>query len=105
MKNLVYLVLIFSFTALAEDFNVNNVQEFREALIAASNNGEDDTINVAPGYYDVSGGTLLYAPGSGGGFGDDKSALSIQGENASLTILDGKDLVTPLSLSLLALLR
>jgi predicted outer membrane repeat protein len=102
MKNLLYLLLIISFAASAADFNVDTVQDFRQALIDASNNSEPDTIHVAPGHYDISGGTLLYAPGSGGDFGDDNSGLTIQGEDASSTVLDGKDLVTTLTIRLIA---
>jgi predicted outer membrane repeat protein len=98
MKKLLYFTFIISFSASAADFNVSTVQDFRQALIDASNNNEHDTINVAPGHYDVSGGTLLYAPGSGGDFGDDDSGLTIQGEDANSTVLDGKGLVTPLTM-------
>jgi dockerin type I repeat protein len=102
MKKLLYLLLIISFAASAADFNVDSVQDFRQALIDASNNSEHDTIHVAPGHYDISGGTLLYAPGSGGDFGDDESGLTIQGEDASSTILDGMNLVTPLTIQFIA---
>jgi hypothetical protein len=67
-------------------------------LIDASNTNEHDTINVAPGHYDISDGTLLYAPGSGGDFGNDTSALTIQGKHASSTVLNGKGRLTPLTI-------
>jgi hypothetical protein len=102
MKNLFFLSLIISFAASAADFNVNTVADFRHALIDASNNSEHDTIHVAPGHYKITGSTLLYAPGSGGDFGEDDSGLTIQGEDASTTVLDGMDLLTPLTLRLLS---
>jgi hypothetical protein len=98
MKNLLYLLLLISCAASADFFFVDNVADFRQALIDASNNSEHDTINVAPGHYKISGGTLLYAPGSGRDFGDDASGLTIQGEDANSTVLDGMDLVTPLTI-------
>jgi hypothetical protein len=101
MKNLLYLLLLISCAASADFFFVDNVADFRQALIDASNNSEHDTINVAPGHYKISGGTLLYAPGSGGDFGDDASGLTIQGEDANSTVLDGMDLVTPLTIRLI----
>jgi Dockerin type I domain len=98
MKNLFFLSLIISFAVSAADFNVNTVADFRQALIDASNNSEHDTIHVAPGHYKITGSTLLYTPGSGGDFGDDDSGLTIQGEDASSTVLDGMDLLTPLTI-------
>jgi hypothetical protein len=103
MKNLLYLLLLMSCAASADFFFVNTVADFRQALIDASNNSEHDTINVAPGHYDISGGTLLYGPGSGGDFGDDDSGLTIQGEDANSTILDGKNLVTPLTIQFISI--
>jgi hypothetical protein len=102
MKNLLYLLLLMSCAASADFFFVNTVADFRQALIDASNNSEHDTINVAPGHYDISGGTLLYAPGSGGEFGDDDSSLTIWGIDPSSTVLDGKQLVTQLTIQLIS---
>jgi hypothetical protein len=102
MKNFLYLFLIISFAASADFFFVDNVEDFRQTLIEVTNNSKHDTINVAPGHYDVSGGTLLYAPGSGGDFGDDDSGLTIWGINPSSTILDGMNLVTPLTIRFIA---
>lgn len=74
----------------AAEFNVSNVGGFQQALIDATKNSENDTINVAAGIYDVSGGTLMYTPGdTGSGFGDDNHALSLQGSGAASTLLDG----------------
>lgn len=83
------MVLSIPLSVQAAVFNVSSVAQFRQALINATNNNEDDTINVATGNYDVSGGTLNYAPGSGVDFGSDNHALTIQGAGAGQTILDG----------------
>ena len=60
----------------AEVIDVDNVVAFQQALIDATNNTTDDTINVAAGDYDISGGTLTYSPGSAG-FGADNHSLTI----------------------------
>jgi len=71
-------------------FPVSDVTGFQNALVSASNNTEDDTINVAPGTYDLSGGALYYYLGdTGSGFGSDNHALTIQGAGTGATILDG----------------
>jgi len=64
-------------------FNVTNPAEFQAALDNAATNGQDDTINVAAGNYDVSGGGLTYS-GAAEGF-----SLTIDGAGAATTILDG----------------
>ena len=87
------LALFISLSVQAAVFNVNSVAQFRQDLIDATKNNEDDTINVAARNYDVSGGTLTYRPGSGGVFGNDSHALTIQGAGAGQTILDGGGIV------------
>ena len=83
MKNTTYLFLTaflfcvtFNYAAV---FNVSNFSEFQSALTTAAGNGEDDTINVATGTYNIS--SPLSYTGSGG--------LNIVGAGASSTILDG----------------
>ncbi len=78
-------------------FDVDNVVAFQQALIDATNNTADDTINVAAANYDISGGTLTYSPGSLG-FGGDNHSLTIQGAGPSSTILDGQNSVQILNI-------
>ena len=70
-------------------FTVSSETEIRAALIAATNNSEDDTVHISAGTYLLSAGALTYEPGSGGTFGSDNHALVIEGEGAAQTILDG----------------
>ncbi len=79
-------------------FNVTDVAGFRQALVDATNNAEDDTIMVDSGTYDVSGGTLIYQPGASG-FGGDNHALTIQGAGADTTILDSGNAVRILDIA------
>jgi hypothetical protein len=62
-------------------FNVSNPAQFQDALTIAQGNGEDDTINVAPGVYNLTT-TLTYNA-------DENFTLSIIGTGADSTILDG----------------
>lgn len=75
--------------ARAATFNVTTVGEFQTALTTAGANGEDDTINVAAGTYDVSGGALSYAAQST--MPEENYALTITGAGAGQTILDAGD--------------
>jgi predicted outer membrane repeat protein len=100
MKNLIYIMFIISLTVSAKDFKVNNVEEFQEALIAATKYKYPSRIIVAPGHYEMSDGTLLYAPGSGGEFGDYNPGLTIQAGSPSTTFLDGGGWVTPMTIEL-----
>ncbi len=68
----------------AADFYVSNVGEFQAALDTARNNAQADTIHVESGTYNIST-TLTYNPT----VGEDSNALTIQGEGADSTILDG----------------
>jgi hypothetical protein len=70
-------------TVEAAIFDVTTTLELQNALIAAQANGEDDTINLAPGIYPV-GSMLTYSPVE-----DEDYALTIQGQGAEITILDG----------------
>jgi len=69
----------------AADFNVTTPAEFQAALDNAATNGQDDTITVAAGNYDVSGGTLAYDNIV------EAFSLTIQGAGAATTTLDGGD--------------
>lgn len=78
------LIVIFAATNIpAAVFDVDNVADFQNALTVAQDNGEDDTINVAAGTYNVAS-TLVYD-------GDplEDYILIIQGAGKGLTILDG----------------
>ncbi len=62
---------------------VNTVQNLQIALTAAQNNGEDDTIIVEAGFYDVQlTGELLFQA-------TENFSLTIEGEGANDTTLDG----------------
>ena len=65
----------------ANVFDVIDVQGFQDALTDAQSNGQDDTINVAAGVYDLDA-TLEYAT-------DENFALTIAGDIGGSTILDG----------------
>jgi hypothetical protein len=81
----VMVVLCFFMFSRAEAavFNVTNIAELQNALIIAKSNGQDDTINLAPGTYTLSSG-LEYQPVESENF-----SLTIQGAGAWATILDG----------------
>jgi len=65
----------------AGEYSVSNVTERQQALTEAESKGENDTIHIASGHYMVTQG-LHFS-------GEDKRALTIQGEGASNTVLDG----------------
>ncbi|MBL7117565.1 MAG: right-handed parallel beta-helix repeat-containing protein [Candidatus Syntrophoarchaeum sp.] len=69
--------------ARAETFYVDSVLKFQNALNTAANNGEDDTINVAAGTYNVAT-TLTYDSA-------ENHTLTIVGAGTGSTILDGGD--------------
>jgi hypothetical protein len=50
----------------AEENTVDNAIDLRQALIDAQGNGVEDTINLEPGVYDLSGGKLTYEVAEGG---------------------------------------
>lgn len=73
----------FYVTVEAAIFDVTTPLELQNALIAAQANGEDDTINLTPGIYPV-GSMLTYRPEEAEDY-----ALTIEGQGAEITILDG----------------
>jgi hypothetical protein len=75
------VVFILSTTGYGAVFNVTNPTEFKNALNTAKSNGEDDTINLSAGIYNVTT-TLLYTS-------KENHALNILGTGAGSTILDG----------------
>jgi len=87
----VLYTLIFPIPAYTETFNVTNEDELREALSIAEANGEDDTINVAAGLYRTFGETFTFES-------SEEFSLTIEGEGAGITILDGEGLSRVLSI-------
>jgi hypothetical protein len=88
MKRAFMLVIIASFLSLANSgraavFDVNNEVDLQNALTTASSNGQNDTINIAAGAYDASAG-FWYDAAAGEGY-----SLTIAGDGATPTILDG----------------
>lgn len=75
--------------SMAATFDVNNLTDFQTALTTAQANGEDDTINVAAGTFNVStNGTLTYTAVASENF-----SLTISGNLLADTVLDGFDQV------------
>ena len=75
-------LLLFPRVVHSEVFNVTNEDELREALSTTESNGEDDTINLIAGLYHTNGVPFTYDS-------DEEYSLTIEGEGAGLTILDG----------------
>jgi len=73
------IIIITATFANGATFNVSNVPSFQTALTTAGANGEADVINVATGFYNITT-SLSYAG---------EHSLSIIGEGANSTILDG----------------
>jgi hypothetical protein len=69
----------------AQTFSVTNFSELQDAFANAVANGQDDTIQIAPGLYNVTT-TLAY---SLSGTSSENFALTIEGAGAGSTILDG----------------
>ena len=85
LLSVVLLVLASFFMStniLAANWNVDTVQNLQIALTTSQNNGEDDTINVAAGFYDVSSAGLSFVAA-------ENFALTIEGAGANDTTLDG----------------
>lgn len=79
---LIFMVFFLSFLE-AGVFNVSNPEELQNALITSQSNGEDDTIYVAPGTYNITQ-TLIYTTADGDG------SLTIEGQDPNNPpILDG----------------
>ena len=76
------VILLFTVQSFAATFNVSDVSALSSALSTASNNGEDDTINIAAGTYAFST-PLFYNAATGEG------NLIVSGDSALTTILDG----------------
>ncbi len=81
------LVLGFGGRSQAEDFDVTNATQLRDALTASAGNGENDTINIEGGQYDTSGSTFSYIPSLGPP--EENHSLTIVGAGAGNTVLDG----------------
>ena len=83
----VLAILTFTIAAVAQGavFNVSTPAEFQSALTTASSNGEDDTVNVASGTYNLTA-VLNYTVANGDG------TLTIQAADSnSPPVLDGGD--------------
>ena len=94
MKHFISIVSLFLFFASVGQvypatWNVNNLVDFQTRLTEAQNNGQDDTINVAAGTYNVTT-TLSYQP-------SEARTLTIQGASAVSTVLDGGNSVQIMS--------
>ena len=94
MKHFISIVSLFLFFASVGQvypatWNVNNLVDFQTRLTEAQNNGQDDTINVAAGTYNVTV-TLSYQP-------SEARTLTIQGASAVSTVLDGGNSVQIMS--------
>ncbi len=86
MKQIILLLSLFlviaSFNpAESATWNINNLVDFQARLSESQNNGENDTINVTAGTYNISS-TLIYQP-------TEARTLTIQGDSAISTIFDG----------------
>ncbi|MBN1847275.1 MAG: choice-of-anchor D domain-containing protein, partial [Deltaproteobacteria bacterium] len=88
VKKIFMLVMVFglslSHSTWGEVFQVDDVGSFQAALTTAQSNGEEDTINIASGDFNISS-TLTYTIG-------ENFALTIVGEGPGTTNLVGADL-------------
>lgn len=91
------VLILSSGYCLAEEFNVTDELELQSALNDASNNGENDRINIASGVYDSSIflGGFEFEPG-------DQHDLEISGDPDGNTVIDGNDMVSGLSVNLVS---
>lgn len=80
---LIAVLVSVSLKASAATINVTNTSGFQAALTASQGNGEDDTINVSAGTYNISA-TLTYSSA-------EDHSLTINGAGAGSTILDGNN--------------
>ena len=92
------LVLSLATGGRAAVFNVTTPAELGNALNAAENNGETDTINIAPGIFDTSGTTFSYFCPPGENY-----PLTIAGAGAGNTVLDGNGSNQVLNINTMAL--
>ncbi|MDJ0710678.1 MAG: outer membrane beta-barrel protein [Woeseiaceae bacterium] len=82
---IVALAAVVGSAASAATFDVSTPTEFQNALTTAQANGEDDTINVQAGTYNINAlGTLTYTADP-----LENNSLSILGADSTLVILDG----------------
>jgi hypothetical protein len=76
--------------AWAKTFDVNTVSAFQSALDSAASNGENDTINLAAGSYDVTSSLTFYST--------EDFSLLISGAGMGATTLDGGDTIRILNI-------
>lgn len=81
LANFLLILLIPLSDALADTFTVTNLSEFQAALNTAATNGENDTINVMAGTYNVNS-TLTF-------WSDEEYSILIRG--VGFPIFDGGD--------------
>lgn len=91
-----FYILIMPAAVWSDTFNVADVTQFQSALATAQSNGADDTINVAAGTYDVSGGGLTYVAKAT--FPEENFALTIVGAGTGQTVIDGGNAAQCLSI-------
>ena len=84
-------ILFYPVVVHSDVFNVTNEDELRQALSIAEDNGEDDVINIGAGLYRTFGEPFNFET-------DEDFALTIEGEGAGVTILDGDGLSRVLSI-------
>ena len=82
-----FSILIIPAAVWSATFNVADVTQFQNALATAQQNGQDDTIIVAAGTYNVSSGTLTYMAKST--VPEENFALTIEGAGTGQTVIDG----------------
>ncbi|WP_457623406.1 choice-of-anchor Q domain-containing protein [Persephonella sp.] len=87
--NAVFFIGLTFSTSFGATFNVSNEQELFQALATASNNGEDDVINISPGVYNiknVGSNNFKYEAKS-----TENYSLTIVGAGIDKTIIEGKN--------------
>jgi hypothetical protein len=93
--SILFFLIITITRTFTNSFNVTNPTEFQNALNTASSNGENDTINVAAGTYNVTT-PLTYST-----TGTENYSLTIIGAGENTTILDGGGTTQVLNLNTL----
>ena len=76
-----FILIVAACNGWAANFTVSSVNELQSAFSTASNNGENNTINIEPGTYNISS-TLIYVSTA-------ITDLIITGSNAGSVVLDG----------------
>jgi len=82
--------------SLAGTFTVSSSAQLQAALRAAQNNGQDDTINIAPGAFNTGIAEFSYIAAAGENF-----ALTLTGAGAGVTVLNGRGVTPVLKISTL----